>query len=723
MRMKIKKWVVSTLAATLALTSYGFSGNSQMAKAEQTEATQAPSQDIFAPVLDAGDFKEHTHGSTIVKLHNGEMMAAWFQGNGERDGTTTRIMASRLPVGATEWTEPFVLADTPRIADINPALYMDDQERLWLFWYPVLAGRWETSQPKYLYAEKGNYEYANGHHEVPKWDWQDAIYVKLGDHPFGVTADDPFVKNLDMKLREFEEYTFKPKADGGAGMNEIYRQEWAGFYADRMALAKGETYSIKNGYPLGRRLGFQTKDKPFSFNLDNGNTRMILPLYSDNLEFSVMAITDDYGKTWTFSEPIVGLAIIQASIVQKKDGTLVAYLRDNGKPPQRVVYSESKDNGLTWTIGKDRDDLFDYGVGHDLTMLPNGNWVFVHNDIEDGRYSLSVLLSDDDGETWKYRRHIEMDTRLETGDYHYPAVIADIDGNIHITYTVDYTSADTGVNGSLKDHNNIKYLKVTEKWIREGDADSKAAQEVFSYEKLDVVVDGSVINEDNKDENGKIAMSELEKLALPTEINGYLTYLNPLPEGKTEAVPLKVKWDLSVLADKYKTDSWIKDGIPGAIDLDHLPDGITAAQLPEKIPSMKIYIQKTNLNGLAARMANANQAIYDYEELDLEIDGSQVDETNIDPDTNKIAVSELEKLALPTEIKVYLNKDHPFSKGMEEEFSLPVIWDLAELQRQFRLNEWIVHIPGQLDMSQLPEGLTVDQLPGEQPAINVYIQK
>lgn len=591
--MRLKKVWMTTLATALVLSTFGLEGQGHVAKAEKTVATMAPSQDIFAPVLDGGTNKEHTHGSTIVKLHNGEMMAAWFQGNGERDGTTTRIMASRLPVGATEWTTPFVLADTPRIADINPALYMDDRERLWLFWYPVLAGRWETSQPKYLYAEKGNYEYANGYEQTPKWDWQDAIYVKLGEHPFGVQPNDPFVLNLEAKLKEFENYTFKPRQDGGAGMNEIFRNDWAQFAMERMLLAKGSIYSIKEGYPLGRRLGFQTKDKPYSFKLADGATRMILPLYSDNLEFSVMAITDNYGETWSFSEPIVGMAIIQASMVKKKDGTLVAYLRDNGKAPYRVVYSESKDNGMTWTIGMDRNDLFDYGVGHDLTILPNGNWVFVHNNVEDGRYSLAVLLSDDDGETWSYRRHIETDRRAERGDYHYPAVISDADGNIHITYTVDYTSADVDKDGnSLANYNNIKYLKIDENWIKEGDAKDASEQVVYSYEKFDLVVDGSAVDEANIDQStGKIAITELEKLGLPAEVSGYLTYLNPLPNGKTQEVKLGVSWNLTELANKYKPNSWIKD-IPGVVDTANLPEGFAANLLPETTPKLMIYIQK-----------------------------------------------------------------------------------------------------------------------------------
>lgn len=70
-------------------------------EAQQKTAAQVYDlgQDIFAPVKDNGDTGDHTHGSTIVELEDGELIAAWFQGNGERDGTTTRIMAARKPAG------------------------------------------------------------------------------------------------------------------------------------------------------------------------------------------------------------------------------------------------------------------------------------------------------------------------------------------------------------------------------------------------------------------------------------------------------------------------------------------------------------------------------------------------------------------------------------------------------------------------------------------------
>jgi hypothetical protein len=62
-------------------------------------------------------------------------------------------------------------------------------------------------------------------------------------------------------------------------------------------------------------------------------------LYSVSFSFSLMAITDNCGKTWQFSEPLVAPGNIQPSIAKKADGTLVAYMRDNGTPNKTIKYA------------------------------------------------------------------------------------------------------------------------------------------------------------------------------------------------------------------------------------------------------------------------------------------------------------------------------------------------------------------------------------------------
>ena len=55
----------------------------------------------------------------------------------------------------------------------------------------------------------------------------------------------------------------------------------------------------------------------------------VTPVGTDGFSFGLMAISDDQGKTWHASEPIVGFGNIQPSVVRRKNGDLVAFMRDN----------------------------------------------------------------------------------------------------------------------------------------------------------------------------------------------------------------------------------------------------------------------------------------------------------------------------------------------------------------------------------------------------------
>ncbi|GFZ96619.1 hypothetical protein GCM10008018_48810 [Paenibacillus marchantiophytorum] len=573
---------------------------------------------IFAPIKDDGDNGDHVHGSSITELPSGELLSVWFQGNGERDATTTRIMGARSQDGGKTWNTPFIMADAKDIADINPAVYVDAGERLWLFWYPVLAGRWETSQPKYAYAEKGSYEFANVGNNKPNWTWSEVINVKIGmnignavdpnspDDYISPRLQKGYVHTLKAKLAEFKEYSFKPVDQGGAGVNaRINEEDWEGFVEDRLKLAGGnplddaftptvadKIWAGRSGYPLARRLGWQTKNKPLTIPIGGGKVRMLLPLYSDTMEQSMMAITEynpsqplgDNSIRWEFSEPIVGAGIIQASMAQRSDGTIVAYMRDNGPLPNRVVYSESKDGGFTWTIGKDIPELLDPGVGHDLLRLKNGNWVFVHVDAERKRNSLAVALSDDEGKTWKYRRHIAIDSRANQGDYHYPAVSEADNGDVLITFTRDFTADDKQASGSsLGGFNNIMLARVTEDWIQQGDSDNEASRIVYDYGKieLDIAVPTTF--------SIGSASDKALKALLPTTVKGYLTYGKGAVNAKMAYTELPVNWDLNALRSNFKLDTYIDNKFYGDIDMAKLPEGELKDQLPAFKPLLRAY--------------------------------------------------------------------------------------------------------------------------------------
>jgi predicted neuraminidase len=202
------------------------------------------------------------------------------------------------------------------------------------------------------------------------------------------------------------------------------------------------------------RMGWFTRTHP----LELPTGRILVPLYSDGFSFGIMAISDDRGYTWTASEPIVGAGGVQPTVVRKNDDTLVAWLRDNGPPPKRALISYSKDDGVTWTPARDTD-IPNPGTSLEVVRLRDGNWIMVYNDVERGRYSLAAALSDDEGATWKWKRHLDGRPDAESpNQYHYPSVIQASDGAIHVTYSY-YTPAGQ----------TIKHARIDEDWVKAGD--------------------------------------------------------------------------------------------------------------------------------------------------------------------------------------------------------------------------------------------------------------
>ncbi len=203
------------------------------------------------------------------------------------------------------------------------------------------------------------------------------------------------------------------------------------------------------GSKLYQRLGWQPRCKPTV--LPGG--RILLPLYSDTYSISIMAVSDDDGQSWYASKPLIGFGNIQPAVLRRDNGTLVAYMRENG-PVDRIRVSASSDDGLTWgPVGA--TDFPNPGSGLDGVRLANGHWLLVYNDTLKDRNSLAVSLSEDEGRTWRWTRHLE---RHDSGAYHYPAVIQGEDGRIHVVYSY-----------FVENGKSMKHAAFDESWVCVGD--------------------------------------------------------------------------------------------------------------------------------------------------------------------------------------------------------------------------------------------------------------
>lgn len=333
---------------------------------------------------------EHNHAPGIAELANGELIVSWYRGSGERKADDVAVYGARRPVGSTQWSDPFLMVDTPGFPDGNTCLMVDERGQLLLFWPLVLANTWESCVTQRLVSEA---PIGSG---SPKWTRRDSLWLKPDD--FSSKA----LRELDKAIAELT-----------SPLSESLQKE---------------IESVKERLPdkLYQRLGWQPRCKPTV--LKSG--RIVLPLYTDTYSFSIMAISDDHGATWKASEPLIGFGNIQPAVLERKDGTLVAYMRENGLSG-RVRVCESTDQGNTWgTVYS--SELLNPGSGLDAVRLASGRWIMIHNDTLEGRNRLALSYSDDEGKSWKHGRYLE---NQPSGSYHYPAVIQTRDGLVHAVYS------------------------------------------------------------------------------------------------------------------------------------------------------------------------------------------------------------------------------------------------------------------------------------------------
>lgn len=206
---------------------------------------------------------------------------------------------------------------------------------------------------------------------------------------------------------------------------------WTGWL--KRSKDNGHTWSEREALPQDY-LG-PIKNKP---ELINGV--LICPSSTEKNGWKVhFEYTNDWGKTWTKSEPIndgVKYSAIQPSILKYKNGDLQVI----GRTRNTVLYqSWSKDAGKTWSEMSSLN-LPNNNSGTDAVTLKDGRQLLVYNHVlpdstwvrgKGPRTPLNVSLSKD-GEKW-YAALVLEDSPIS--QYSYPSVIQGKDGMVHIVYT------------------------------------------------------------------------------------------------------------------------------------------------------------------------------------------------------------------------------------------------------------------------------------------------
>ena len=298
----------------------------------------------------------YCHGSTIAELPNGDLLVAWYAG--AREGAKdVAIFTSRCFYGSEAWIEPEIVVNTPHCSEGDPVLFVDADDRIWLFHVTMYGDHWATCMVR---CQK--------------------------PHTLGYSWDE----------------------------SVILREEF----------------------------GWMTRNKPIY--LSNGE--ILLPVYDEGNWHSMVMISGNGGEMWeTYGDLSSPKGVIQPTVVERSDGSLLMLMRSRDG---EIWRSTSDDLGRTWD-GAVPTDLPNPNSAVDMVRLHSGNIALVYNDTPQGRTPLTVALSTDEGETWGYKQHLE----IQEGEYSYPAIIQTHDGGIHITYTYRRTS--------------IMHVEIDESWMRE----------------------------------------------------------------------------------------------------------------------------------------------------------------------------------------------------------------------------------------------------------------
>lgn len=88
---------------------------------------------------------QHNHAPGIVECPNGDLLVSWYRGSGERSADDVAVYGARRKQGETNWSDAFLMADTPGFPDCNTCLMIDRHDRLWLFWPIIIANSWNRA--------------------------------------------------------------------------------------------------------------------------------------------------------------------------------------------------------------------------------------------------------------------------------------------------------------------------------------------------------------------------------------------------------------------------------------------------------------------------------------------------------------------------------------------------------------------------------------------------
>ena len=135
--------------------------------------------------------EKFAHCSSIIELHNGNLMVSSYAGSGEHN-SDTKIYTIVYDKTLRKWNKPEIRVNTPNKSDGNAILFLDNNDRIWLFdntihkeWKNAqIHWDWAATDNKFMYSDDLGKTWSENKPMFPDkigWNYKNkAIYTKEG---------------------------------------------------------------------------------------------------------------------------------------------------------------------------------------------------------------------------------------------------------------------------------------------------------------------------------------------------------------------------------------------------------------------------------------------------------------------------------------------------------------------------------------------------------------
>jgi predicted neuraminidase len=306
------------------------------------------------------------HGSSIVELSDHSLLCCWYAGSREC-APDVKIYSSRFDPAAATWSSAKVVAEGGERADSrwmrtktfgNCALFLDDENVLWLFYATMPFGGWSTASVDYKTSKDGGQTWSIAKTLVGRWcNMPKNKPIPLGAHQFAV----PLYRNVwpkhgytctvTVSQGEIVSKTFEHMSGPEHTQPALVRRcetelvaylrdpTWQGLMFSRCNVADRK-------WSAAERLALPNPNAAVdAIQTDDGKTLLV---YNDNkkdrnpLSLAYSENGRDFKKIWNFEYAPHGGAFSYPAIIRAVDGSFhLSYSHDRRRAIKHVHFSQA----------------------------------------------------------------------------------------------------------------------------------------------------------------------------------------------------------------------------------------------------------------------------------------------------------------------------------------------------------------------------------------------